>query len=145
MISSRLSAVERERDAVRAMLGAERQRAEDMGVVAEAARGETASREMQLQRLRTMGGGNAPSFSSSSSQQSVGAMSTLGESSQQSQRGGGSGSGSGSGSGGGSGGGARSSAGGADSKTKTSEPSSLLSSSLGLDDEADSLLSASRE
>ena len=52
VLSSRLSSVERERDAVRALINAERQRAEDYGTIAETARAQVASRESELQRLR---------------------------------------------------------------------------------------------
>ena len=50
VLSSRLAAVERERDASRAMISTERQRAEDMVSVAEVARSQVAAREAQMQR-----------------------------------------------------------------------------------------------
>ena len=50
VLSSRLAAVERERDASRALISTERQRAEDMVSVAEVARAQVAAREVQLQR-----------------------------------------------------------------------------------------------
>jgi hypothetical protein len=52
LLTGRLGAVERERDAVRALVGIERQRAADMTHVAEAARVEAATREMHIQRMR---------------------------------------------------------------------------------------------
>lgn len=50
VLSSRLASVERERNATRALVSTERQRAEDMISVAEVARAQVASREVQLQR-----------------------------------------------------------------------------------------------
>lgn len=51
VLSSRLASVERERDANRALVSTERQRAEEMISVAEVARAQVASREVQLQRF----------------------------------------------------------------------------------------------
>eukprot|EP01033_Poteriospumella_lacustris_P009398 gene9398-6729_t len=53
VLTSRLSTVEKERDALRALIEVERQRALDMTKVAEAARIEAATKDIQLQRLRT--------------------------------------------------------------------------------------------
>ena len=50
ILTSRLNEVEREKDAVRFLIGIERQRAAEMGQVAEAARVQAATKEMQLQR-----------------------------------------------------------------------------------------------
>ena len=50
VLSSRLASVERERDINRALMGTERQQKEEMISVAEAARAQVASREVQLQR-----------------------------------------------------------------------------------------------
>lgn len=50
VLSSRLASVERERDINRALMGTERQQKEEMMSVAEAARAQVASREVQLQR-----------------------------------------------------------------------------------------------
>jgi len=50
VLSSRLAAVERERDASLARSSAERQRAEDYGTLAEVARAQIATREAQIQR-----------------------------------------------------------------------------------------------
>ena len=50
LLTGRLGTVERERDAVRALVGIERQRAADMGHLAESARAESASKELHLQR-----------------------------------------------------------------------------------------------
>jgi hypothetical protein len=62
LLTGRLGAVERERDAVRALVGIERQRAADMTHVAEAARVEAATREMHIQRMRatTAAGAGSP-------------------------------------------------------------------------------------
>ncbi len=49
-LQARLSVVERERDAVRSLIGIERQRAIEMGQVAQAARTQAATMDMQLQR-----------------------------------------------------------------------------------------------
>lgn len=49
-LQTRLTAVERERDAVRSLMGIERQRAAEMGQVAEAARSQAVAKEIQLQR-----------------------------------------------------------------------------------------------
>lgn len=61
VLSTRLSSVERERDAVRALVNAERQRAEDYGTIAETARAQVATRELELDRLRS---GSPPGTSS---------------------------------------------------------------------------------
>mmetsp|Transcript_2324 Transcript_2324/g.3663 ORF Transcript_2324/g.3663 Transcript_2324/m.3663 type:complete len:1405 (+) Transcript_2324:94-4308(+) len=53
LLTSRLGSVERERDAVRALVGLERQRASEMGHIAETARAQAATKELQIQRLRT--------------------------------------------------------------------------------------------
>lgn len=53
VLSSRLAAVERERDASRARSSAERQRAEDYGTLAEVARAQIATREAQIQRCES--------------------------------------------------------------------------------------------
>ena len=53
VLSSRLASVERERDINRALMGTERQQKEEMISVAEAARAQVASREVQLQRYET--------------------------------------------------------------------------------------------
>jgi len=53
VLSTRLSSVERERDAVRALVNAERQRAEDYGTIAETARAQVATREIEIDRLRS--------------------------------------------------------------------------------------------
>jgi hypothetical protein len=50
LLTGRLGTVERERDAVRALVGIERQRANELGHVAEAARVEAATKELQIQR-----------------------------------------------------------------------------------------------
>jgi hypothetical protein len=65
LLTGRLGAVERERDAVRALVGIERQRAADMTHVAEAARVEAATREMHIQRMRatTATGTGSPGMS----------------------------------------------------------------------------------
>ena len=52
LLSSRLKAVERERDAVRTVVAAERQRAAEMERIAETARAQSAATEVQLQKLR---------------------------------------------------------------------------------------------
>lgn len=49
-LSSQLTAAERERDAMKALLAIERQRATEMTQVAENARAQLASKEIQLQR-----------------------------------------------------------------------------------------------
>jgi mevalonate pyrophosphate decarboxylase len=61
VLTSRLSSVERERDAVRALVNAERQRAEDYGTIVETARAQVAKREVELQRLR--GDGESSAYS----------------------------------------------------------------------------------
>jgi hypothetical protein len=50
VLTSRLSAAERERDSLRSLVEVERQRAADMLKVAEAARIEAVTRDIQLQR-----------------------------------------------------------------------------------------------
>ncbi len=50
LLTGRLGAVERERDAVRALVGIERQRASDMSHIAESARVEAATKELHIQR-----------------------------------------------------------------------------------------------
>lgn len=50
VLTTRLSSAERERDALKALVDVERQRATDMLKVAEAARIEAATRDIQLQR-----------------------------------------------------------------------------------------------
>jgi hypothetical protein len=65
VLSVRLAAVERERDAVRAVVAVERQRASDMERVAEGARAQTAATDVQLQRMRHHSVGS--NFSSSAS------------------------------------------------------------------------------
>lgn len=50
LLTGRLGAVERERDAVRALVGIERQRAADMSHIAESARVESATKELHIQR-----------------------------------------------------------------------------------------------
>lgn len=54
LLTGRLGAVERERDAVRALVGVERQRTADLAHVAEAARVEAAAKDMHLQRMRAV-------------------------------------------------------------------------------------------
>jgi hypothetical protein len=61
MLTGRLSAVERERDAVRALVGIERQRASDLGHIAEAARVDAATKELHIQRMRAVTGTGATS------------------------------------------------------------------------------------
>ena len=53
VLTNRLSSVERERDAVRAVVEVERQRAQDMMKVAEVARIDAATKDLHIQRLRT--------------------------------------------------------------------------------------------
>jgi chromosome segregation ATPase len=53
VLTSRLSGVEKERDALRALIEVERQRSMDMTKIAETARIEAATKDIQLQRLRT--------------------------------------------------------------------------------------------
>ena len=55
MLTSRLGSVERERDAVRAMVGIERQRASELSHVAEAARVDAATKELHIQRYVGVG------------------------------------------------------------------------------------------
>ena len=50
ILSSRLSAVERERDAVRALVAAERRKSEEYGTLIEGARAQVAQKELQLAR-----------------------------------------------------------------------------------------------
>eukprot|EP01038_Epipyxis_sp_PR26KG_P014135 gene14135-18964_t len=68
VLSSRLSAVERERDSIRALVAVERQRATEMVAIAEAARSQTATKDMQLQRLRSLYSSASPSPSPPSQQ-----------------------------------------------------------------------------
>ena len=56
VLSTRLSSVERERDAVRALVNAERQRAEDYGSIVETARAQIASRELEMDKLKESSG-----------------------------------------------------------------------------------------
>ena len=51
LLTSRLSSVERERDAVRTLVGIERQRATDLSHIAESARVEAATKELHIQRF----------------------------------------------------------------------------------------------
>lgn len=51
LLTGRLGSVERERDAVRALVGIERQRASEMSHIAESARVEAATKELHIQRL----------------------------------------------------------------------------------------------
>ena len=53
VLTSRLSSVERERDAIRAIVEVERQRAQDMMKIAEVARIDAATKDLHIQRLRT--------------------------------------------------------------------------------------------
>jgi hypothetical protein len=50
LLTSRLSGVERERDTLRAVVEVERQRAADMGKIAETVRIEAATKDLHLQR-----------------------------------------------------------------------------------------------
>ena len=50
VLSTRLSAVERERDAVRAMIGLERQKASDMSQIVEVARSQLIDKDLMLNR-----------------------------------------------------------------------------------------------
>ena len=52
ILSSRLLSVERERDAMRALVGVERQKSTEMGQLAEAARVQAATKDLQLQRMK---------------------------------------------------------------------------------------------
>jgi chromosome segregation ATPase len=61
ILSSRLSSVERERDAVRALVTAERQKSEEYGTLIESARAQVAQKDLQMAR---MGGGSGVADSS---------------------------------------------------------------------------------
>lgn len=50
LLTGRLGSVERERDAVRALVGIERQRASEMSHIAESARVDAATKELYIQR-----------------------------------------------------------------------------------------------
>lgn len=50
VLTERMASVERERDAVRALVNIERQRATDMSSIAEAARVQAATKEIHIQR-----------------------------------------------------------------------------------------------
>jgi chromosome segregation ATPase len=71
VLTARLSSAEREREAVRALVQIERQRATEMGAVAEEARTLAATKEVQLQRFRsTVRSGGSQSGESPSPQSS---------------------------------------------------------------------------
>lgn len=67
VLSSRLLSVERERNAMRALVSVERQRATEMGQVAETARSQAANRDVQMQRMRLGASNNDISVNSTTS------------------------------------------------------------------------------
>ena len=71
ILSSRLAAAERERDAVRALVMAERQKSEEYGTLIETARAQVAQKELHIARLAGSGGAGAESSISEAGESSA--------------------------------------------------------------------------